>query len=80
MVGGVLEGLLFNEFGNERFIKLISLAEESELISGEEVKLIDDARQFRNRIHASKHNEGITDRKVVLDLSTTYGRMIKRRW
>jgi len=80
MVGGVLEGLLYNEFERKTFKELIEAAAGKKLISDDEAKLIDNIRITRNRIHACKHEEVITDRKTALELSTAYDRLIKRNW
>lgn len=80
MVGGVLEGLLFNQFGQATFSDLIKKALKTNLISAEEAALINNVRTARNKIHASMHGEKIADRKVALELSTAYERLIKRNW
>lgn len=80
MVGGVLEGLLYNEFGDYRFKDLIRKANKRGFITSEEGLLIDDVRLARNRIHASQHNEAIINRQAALELSTAYDRLIKRDW
>ena len=80
MVGGVLEGLLYNEFGSKTFKTLIEDATSKKLISDDEAELIDNIRIARNKIHACKHEEIITDRKTALELSTAYDRLIKRNW
>jgi hypothetical protein len=80
MVGGVLEGLLYNEYGNEKFERLIQLAEENRLIDAREVDLITSVRTARNKIHASKHSQPIIDRAEALELSTAYDRLLKRDW
>lgn len=80
MVGGVLEGLLYNQFGNKKFQTLINEANDKDLITDEEATLIDRVRIARNKIHACKYNEIIADRKTALELSTAYDRLVKRDW
>lgn len=80
MVGGVLEGLLHNRFGNLAFSKLINEARKSNILSEEEVSLMDEVRLARNKIHANRHQERITNRRMALELSTAYDRLIKMNW
>lgn len=80
MVGAVLEGLLFNEFGNKHFKKLVELANQSNLVNALEADLINKIRETRNLIHACKHNEPIAGRGLALDLSVAYDRLLKRVW
>lgn len=80
MVGGVLEGLLYDKFGNFNFSKLIEMARESQIILEEEAALIEEVRSARNKIHANRHDENIVDRRMALELSTAYDRLIKRNW
>ena len=80
MVGGVLEGLLFARFGNLNFAVLIDRALEEELITETESVLFHEVRSIRNRIHASRCDEPSADRKIALELSVSYDRLIKRRW
>jgi hypothetical protein len=44
MVGGVMEGLLYNEFGNFGFKELIEKAREARIILDDEACLIDEVR------------------------------------
>ncbi|HCS63745.1 MAG TPA: hypothetical protein DIW64_06425 [Cellvibrio sp.] len=80
MVGGVLEGLLYDKFGNFNFSTLIEKARTAKIISEVEATLIDEVRSARNRIHANKHRESIIDRKMALELSVAYDRLIQRNW
>ena len=80
MVGSVLEGLLFNEFGNRKFSELIRCAKNRDLITEQEANLINNVRETRNQIHANRHNEIIVGRKTALEISTAYDKLIKRHW
>lgn len=80
MVGGVLEGLLYDRFGDLTFNKLIEKARKSKILSQDEAALIDEVRSARNKIHANKHREKIVNRKMALELSTAYDRLVKMNW
>ena len=80
MVGAVLEGLLFNKFGNKTFSELIEKSTKEKLIGNDEGKLFDEIRATRNRIHASRHMEPYSDRKTAIELSVVYERLLKRNW
>jgi hypothetical protein len=80
MVGAVVEGILFNQFGDKNFFKLITLADENGIIESSEVQLFDQVREMRNRVHASRHDEPFADRKIAMELSVTYERLLKRKW
>lgn len=80
MVGGVLEGLLYHQYGNYKFEKLISLAAEEKIISQQESNLINEIRLARNKIHASRFEESIINRKMALELSIAYDKLLKRNW
>jgi hypothetical protein len=80
MVGGVIEGLLYDRFGNFNFGKLIEKASTFKMISEHEASLIDEVRSARNKIHANRHAEDIINRKMALEVSVIYDRLIKRNW
>lgn len=80
MVGGVLEGLLYHQFGDLKFYELTKKAEKFKIITKEEAALIHEIREARNKIHANNHEKEIVNRRMALDLSTAYDRLIKREW
>jgi len=80
MVGAVVEGLLFDKFGNKTFGKLIEEADREGIIEPDEVTLFNEVRNLRNRVHANRCNEAFADRKIAMQLSVTYERLLKRQW
>lgn len=80
MVGGVLEGLLYDQFSIENFKKLIEIASDRKILSAEEASLINEIRLARNKIHANRYKESVVERKTALELSVAYDRLIKRAW
>ena len=80
MVGAVLEGLLYAQFGNKKFAELIARAKDNNIIETSEADLFDEVRETRNRVHASKFEQPFTDRSTALELSVAYDRLLKRIW
>ncbi|WP_075185117.1 hypothetical protein [Teredinibacter haidensis] len=80
MVGAVIEGLLFDKFGNRNFNSLIEKAKAVKLLNANEAIVIDSIRNTRNKIHANKYNEDIAGRKEALQLSAAYDRLLKKNW
>lgn len=80
MVGAVLEGLLYDQFGNKTFAELITKAKETNIIKESEATLFNEVRKTRNRVHASKFEQPFTDRSTALELNVAYDRLLKRRW
>lgn len=77
MVGGVLEGLLYNEYKLRNFEKMISAAREKKLINEGEAAQINQVRLARNQIHANRYDESIPGRSLALDISVIYERLLK---
>jgi len=80
MVGGVLEGLLWNEYKLDTFEWLINRALKNKLIDNHEAEQIHEVRSARNQIHAEKYDKPTPDRCLALDISVTYERLLKRDW
>ncbi|MBB3060101.1 hypothetical protein [Microbulbifer rhizosphaerae] len=80
MVGAVLEGLLFNQFGDKSFAVLIRDAIDRNLIDNQEAALFQEVRATRNRVHAAKHMEPFSNRKIAMELNVIYERLLKRSW
>ena len=76
----VVEGVLFDQFGDKQFAELISRAGSDGVIEEAEIELFNRVRALRNRIHASKHDQPFADLKIAMDLSVTYERLLKRVW
>ena len=80
MVGGVLEGLLWNEYKLRNFEKMIIAAQDADLINKQEAEQITEVRNARNKIHAGRYKEPVPGRSLALDISVTYERLLKRDW
>ncbi|WP_444915552.1 hypothetical protein [Microbulbifer sp. TRSA007] len=80
MVGGVLEGLLYHQYKERKFIKMINTAHKDGLIDKEEKKQIDEVRDARNKIHAGRYEQSLPGRALALDISMTYDKLLKRDW
>ncbi|QKX17318.1 hypothetical protein [Microbulbifer sp. YPW1] len=80
MVGGVLEGLLWNEYKLDSFEWLVKRALKNELIDEHEAEQIHEVRHARNKIHAGRYKEEVPGRHLALDISVTYERLLKRDW
>ncbi|MDH5190057.1 MAG: hypothetical protein OEW89_02280 [Gammaproteobacteria bacterium] len=80
MAASVLEGLLFDVYEKYHFHELIDLANENGAITNDEADLLNNVREIRNRVHASKYKQSFSDRKVSNDLYVLYDRLIKKNW
>lgn len=80
MVGAIVEGILYDKLEYKNFNKLISTARAIGIITDAEVGQMDEVRRLRNRIHPNKYSEPFANRKIAMELSVTYNRLIKRNW
>ncbi len=80
MATSVLEGVLFDIYDKYHFHELISAANADDVITEDEAGLLDNAREIRNRVHASKYQQPFSDRKISNDLYVLYDKLIKKNW
>ncbi|MEW8437707.1 MAG: hypothetical protein AB2689_06075 [Candidatus Thiodiazotropha taylori] len=80
MAISVVEGILFNIFGNKKLVDLINEANSYTIIDNVEKDLLHNARQVRNRIHAGQFKEPLADRCFSTDLYVLYDQLVKKDW
>lgn len=80
MASSVLEGILFDIYEKHHFFELIDAANNDDAITIEEAELLNDVREIRNRVHASRFDEPFSNRRISNDLYVLYDRLIKKNW
>ncbi|MFK5949662.1 MAG: hypothetical protein QM500_12935 [Methylococcales bacterium] len=80
MAASVLEGLLFDVYEKHHFHELIKSANENDALTNNEADLLNNVREIRNRVHASRYDQPFSDRKISNDLYVLYDRLIKKNW
>ncbi|RAS75235.1 DUF4145 domain-containing protein [Priestia endophytica] len=82
MCGGVFEGMLYAKLNmpqNNNFYAMIEAAyEDREIINLQQKGIMDDVRNARNLIHASRFKQDYMSRKKAMDIMTTMSKLIKR--
>jgi hypothetical protein len=81
MCGAVYEGLLYAQFRKDwEFRRLIQHANSTMLVDEPTAKIMDDARDLRNLVHANRYATPYVSRKQAMDMRTVMDKLIKRNW
>jgi hypothetical protein len=80
MVAAVIEGLLYNLFGNTSLNQLIAQAKNKTIITDEEAELFKKSKDLRNLVHANRHDQDFAERSAALELSVSYDKLLKMDW
>ncbi len=78
MCGALYEGLLYGHLGKDgQFSTLIKSAEERRLIDPKTVDVMNEARNMRNLVHASRWEQPYVSRAQAMDMRAIMDRLIK---
>lgn len=79
MCGAIYEGILFARLNqNENFKKLITKAENQNLISSDTARTMNTARILRNLVHGNKFTDPYVSRAQAMDMRSVMDKLIKQ--